>query len=94
MLLKHGYDCYVIISFAHFCNLALNCYVQLTCQCGLSLSLGSSHCIPCFTHWLAVLIVVAIAAFLAGIALVALLLFLNLTIAIGTLLCQHCGCKG
>lgn len=55
-----------------------------TCQSNLSLSLGSSHCIPCSTRWSTVLAVLTI-AFFAGIALVALLLVLNLTVAAGTL---------
>ena len=55
------------------------------CQHNYSLSLGSSHCLPCSTHWYAVLIAILIAAVLAGIILVALLLALNLTVAIGTL---------
>ena len=56
-----------------------------TCQHNFSLSLGSSHCLPCSTHWFAILITIFIAAILAGIVLVALLLALNLTVAIGTL---------
>ena len=55
-----------------------------TCQSNLSLSLGSSRCIPCSTSWPTVLAVLII-AFFAGIALVALLLVLNLTVATGTL---------
>ena len=55
------------------------------CQPGFSLSLGSSSCIPCSTNWLTVMIVIVLAAFLAGIALVVLLLMLNLTVAVGTL---------
>ena len=56
-----------------------------TCQHNFSLSLGSSHCLPCSTHWLAILITIIIAAILVGIVLVALLFALNLTVAIGTL---------
>ena len=56
-----------------------------TCQSGHSLSLGSSHCLTCSTHWLAILIVILIAAFLAGMLLVVVLLVLNLTVAVGTL---------
>ena len=55
-----------------------------TCRKNLSLSLGSSCCIPCRTHWpkmLAILLGIS----LAGIALVIVLLMLNLTVAIGTL---------
>ena len=55
------------------------------CVPGLSLSLGSSCCIPCPNNWLAVLVIVIIAAILAGIPIVALLLLLNLTVAVGTL---------
>ena len=56
-----------------------------SCQPGLSLSLGSSHCLSCPSHWPALLIAITIAAILAGIALVALLLLLNMTVAVGTL---------
>ena len=56
-----------------------------SCQSGLSLSLGSSHCLPCPSHWSALLIAITIAAILAGIALVALLLLLNMTVAVGSL---------
>ena len=55
------------------------------CQHNFSLSLASSHCLPCSTHWYAVLIAILIAAVLAGVMLVALLLALNLTVATGTL---------
>ena len=56
-----------------------------SCQPGLSLSFGSSHCLPCPSYWPALLIAITIAAILAGIALVALLLILNMTVAGGTL---------
>ena len=56
-----------------------------SCQPGLSLSLGSSCCLPCPSYWPALLIAITIAAILAGIALVTLLLVLNMTIAVGTL---------
>ena len=56
-----------------------------SCQPGLSLSLGSSRCLPCPSYWSALLIVITIVAILAGIALVALLLVLNMTVAVGTL---------
>ena len=55
-----------------------------TCRKNLSLSLGSSRCISCRTHWpkmLAILLGIS----LAGVALVTILLMLNLTVAIGTL---------
>ena len=56
-----------------------------SCQPGLSLSLGSSRCLPCPSYWPALFIVITIAAILAGIALVTLLLVLNMTVAVGTL---------
>ena len=56
-----------------------------SCQPGLSLSLGSSRCLPCPSYWPALLIAITIAAILAGIALVALFLILNMTVAGGTL---------
>ena len=56
-----------------------------SCKPGLSLSLGSSRCLPCPHYWPALLIAVTIAAILAGIALVVLLLLLNMTVAVGTL---------
>ena len=54
------------------------------CQPGLSLSLGSSCCIPCPNTWYVNFMVIFFAAFLCGIALVALILFLNLSVAVGT----------
>ena len=56
-----------------------------SCQPGLSLSLGSSHCLQCPRYWPALVVAITIAAILAGIALVALLLLLNMTVAVGTL---------
>ena len=56
-----------------------------TCQKGLRLSLSSSRCIPCPDHWPGLMVVILIVALLAGIGLVATLLVLNLTVAIGTL---------
>ena len=56
-----------------------------SCQPGLSISLGSSHCLQCPNHWSALLAVITLAAILAGIALVALLLILNMTVAVGSL---------
>ena len=58
-----------------------------SCQPGLSLSLGSSHCLSCPSFWpvLLIAITICIVAILAGIALVALLLLLNITVAVGTL---------
>ena len=56
-----------------------------SCQPGLSLSLGSSHCLSCPSYWPALLIAITTAAILAGMALVAFLLVLNMTVAVGTL---------
>ena len=56
-----------------------------SCQQDHSLSLGSSRCLPCPSYWPALLVAITIAAILAGIALVALLLLLNMTVAVGTL---------
>ena len=53
------------------------------CQEHLSLSLGSSHCLSCPSHWPAVLVVVLLAAIVAGILLVTALLALNMTVAVG-----------
>ena len=55
------------------------------CEPGLSLSLGSSLCLPCPHYWPALVVVITVGAALAGIALVAMLLFLNLTVAVGSL---------
>ena len=52
-----------------------------SCEDSLSLSLGSSRCMPCSNNWLALLIVFTI----AGVALVAFLLVCNLTVAVGTI---------
>ena len=56
-----------------------------TCQRGLSVSLGSSHCLSCPSHWPWLVVTIVVAFILAGIALVILLLVLNLTVAVGTL---------
>ena len=53
------------------------------CQEHLSLSLGSSRCLPCHSHWPAVLVVIVLAAIIAGILLVTALLALNMTVAVG-----------
>ena len=55
------------------------------CQSNHSLSLGSSHCILCPRYWPAMFSAILISASLAGVALVALILVLNLTVAVGTL---------
>ena len=56
-----------------------------TCKSGLSISLGSSRCLPCPSHWLGLLVIVVTVFILSGIGLVTLLLVLNLTVAVGTL---------
>ena len=56
-----------------------------SCKKGFSLSLGSSSCIICPTYWPATCILILLAALVSGIAFVALLLILNLTVAVGTL---------
>ena len=55
------------------------------CQRGLSLSLSSPRCLPCSKQWPVVFTVILLIAFLLGIALVASLMVLNLTVAVGTL---------
>ena len=55
------------------------------CSPGLSLSLGSSRCLQCHTHWPRVLVAITISSLIAGIILVTTLLMLNLTVAFGTL---------
>ena len=56
-----------------------------SCSLGLSLSLGSSHCLPCLTYWSGVLVAIIFSTLFAGILLVASLLMLNVTVAVGTL---------
>ena len=53
------------------------------CQEHLSLSLGSSRCLSCHNHWPAVLVIILLAAIIAGILLVTALLALNMTVAVG-----------
>ena len=55
------------------------------CKPGLSLSLGSSHCIPCSETWHRDNVVIVISFFASGILLVVFILVLNLTVAVGTL---------
>ena len=64
---------------------AYEVFIGTTCRPDLSLSLGSSRCIQCTENWQHDLMGVAVAAFIAGIALVFLMLSLNMTFAIGTL---------
>ena len=56
-----------------------------SCESDHSLSLGSSKCLVCPRYWQALLIAVLFAACIAGIALVAFILVLNLTVAVGIL---------
>ena len=56
-----------------------------SCQSWLSLSIGSSRCVECPHYWPVIFVFITIAALLAGIVLVAVLLALNLTVAVGTL---------
>ena len=53
------------------------------CQKGLSLSLGSSRCLPCHSYWPVVLAAVILGSAFAGILLVTALLVLNMTVAVG-----------
>ena len=56
-----------------------------SCKVGHTLSLGSSQCIKCRHYWPALFCVILLAAFIAGVAMVVLLLLSNLTVAKGTL---------
>ena len=53
------------------------------CQQNLSLSLGSSCCLPCHSHWPAVFVAILLAATIAGVLLVIVLLVLNMTVTVG-----------
>ena len=55
------------------------------CQPGLSLSLGSSHCVLCSNSWWINFVVTIVAAALTGVLFVAVILILKLTVAVGTL---------
>ena len=55
-----------------------------TCAPGFSVSLSSSRCVVCPSYWHGLLIVYIVVFIIAGICLVALLLVLNLTVAVGT----------
>ena len=56
-----------------------------SCQTDLSLSLASSHCLSCPSYWPALFFAIIMVALLAGLGLVAMLLALNMTVAVGTL---------
>ena len=53
------------------------------CQLSLSLSLGSSRCLPCPNHWPLAFISITFAAIIAGILIVTVILVLNMTVADG-----------
>ena len=54
-----------------------------SCIQKFSLSLASSCCLPCHSHWPAVCVVILLTAILAGILLVTALLALNMTVSVG-----------
>ena len=56
-----------------------------TCRQSLSLSLGSSRCLSCPSYWTVILIIILLAALLGGVTLIALILCLNLTVAVGSI---------
>ena len=56
-----------------------------SCQKGFSLSLGSSKCLSCPRYWPVLFILITTGAIIAGILLVAFLMILNLTVAVGTM---------
>ena len=53
------------------------------CQEHLSLSLGSSRCLACPSHWPALFLTILLSAIIAGILLVTALLALNMTVTVG-----------
>ena len=55
------------------------------CKPGLSLSLGSSKCLKCPYYWPALFAVITVSAVVAGLALVVITLWLNMTVAVGTI---------
>ena len=55
------------------------------CHSHYSLSLGSTRCLKCPSYWPIIFVIILVASFLAGLALVALILVLNVTVAVGTL---------
>ena len=54
-----------------------------SCRESSSLSLASSQCLPCHSHWPAVFAVILLASTLAGALLVITLLALNMTVSVG-----------
>ena len=55
------------------------------CKPGLSLSLGSSKCLECPHYWPVLFVIITIFSFFAGLGLIVLILWLNMTVAVGTL---------
>ena len=55
------------------------------CKPGLSLSLGSSRCLKCPSYWPALFVSITLFAILAGFGLVVFLMWLNITVAVGTI---------
>ena len=53
------------------------------CQQNFSLSLGSSRCLPCYNNWPAMTLIILLTFIITGVLLVAVLLALNLTVAVG-----------
>ncbi len=47
--------------------------------------MGSSHCLKCPSYWPALLTAIIFVALLSGLALVVIILYLNLTVAVGSL---------
>ena len=56
-----------------------------SCKSDLSLSLGSTLCLPCSKDWPKIFVIILLGAVVSGIALVMVIFILNLTVAIGTL---------
>ncbi len=56
-----------------------------SCQQNFSLSLGSSRCLSCPDYWPLLFISITVAGIVAGLALVAFVLILNMTVSVGTL---------
>ena len=64
---------------------AYQVFFSSACQPGLTISLGSIHCIKCPEDWYRNMIGIVVVAFIAGIVLVIFMLALNMTVAVGTL---------
>ena len=55
------------------------------CKESYSLSLGSTRCLECPPYWPAFLVIIILFVILIGVAFVVAILFLNLTVAVGTI---------